>query len=117
MGHNSYFVDVQDELDSMRRVGKENRMIAWIIVPIAFLAHTAALALLVSVTTWMVGGKPAVVGVTCAAYVCAVLGWALHRIQQRSDQMAIHATSVHDEILKVKELIEDEQRKSVQWKL
>ena len=116
MGYDSNFDDVQDELHSMRRVSRENRMIVWMVVPIAFLAHAAALALIVSVTTWMFGGSPAVVGVTCSAYVSAVLGWALQRTQQRADQTALHATSIHDEVLKVKELIQDEQRRSVQWR-
>ena len=114
MGYNSYFDDVQDEVHSMRRASKQNRTIVWIVVPIAFLAHAAALVLIVSGATWMFGSSPSVVGVTCAAYVSAVLGWALQRLQQRSDQTAIHATSVHDEVLLVKELIWDEQRRKVQ---
>jgi len=30
--------------------------------------------------------------------------------------MAIHAISVHDEVLMIKELIHEEQRRSAQWK-
>ncbi len=116
MGYDSNFDDVQDELHSMRRASKQNRTTAWMVVPIAFLAHFAALALIVSGATWMFGGSLSVVGVTCAAYVSAVLGWALQRIQQRADQAAIHATSIHDEVLKVKELIQDAQRRNVQWR-
>lgn len=113
MGYNSYFDDVQDELHRMRRASKENRTIVWIVVPIAFLAHAAVLAFVVTGAAWIFGGSPSVVGVTCAAYVSAVLGWALQRLQQRADQAAIHATSVHDEVLIVKELIQEEQRKGV----
>jgi hypothetical protein len=116
MGYESYFDDVQEELHEMRRINKVNRALLWIAVPVGFLAHAVALALIVSGVTWIFGGSPSVVGVTCAAYVCAVLGWALQRIQQKSVQMAIHATSVHDEVLRVKELILEEQRKTVQWK-
>lgn len=116
MGYDSNFDNVQDELHSMRRANKESRTIAWMVVPLAFLAHAVALVVIVSGATWIFGGSSSVVGVTCAAYVSAVLGWALQRIQQRADQTAIHATSVHDEVLMVKELIHEEQRKSVQWR-
>lgn len=116
MGYNSYFDDVQDEQHEIRRANKANASVVWIVVPVAFLIHAAALALIVSGANWIFGGSPSVVGVTCAAYISAVLGWALQRIQQRADQTAIHATSVHDEVLKVKELIHEEQRKSVQWR-
>ena len=116
MGYDSNFDDVQDEMHSMRRARRENRTIVWMVVPIAFLAHVAALTLIVLVTTWMFGDSPAVVGVTCSAYVSAVLGWALQRTQQRADQTALHATSIHDEVLKVKELIQDKQTGSVQWR-
>jgi membrane protein implicated in regulation of membrane protease activity len=116
MSYNSYFDDVQDELHRMRRVNKETSANAWVVVPIAFLVHAAVLALIVCGMTWLLGGSTAVVGVTCSAYVSAVLGWAVQRLQQRADQTALHATSVHDEVLLVKELIWEEQRKSVQWK-
>jgi membrane protein implicated in regulation of membrane protease activity len=116
MGYNSYFDGVQDELHEMRRANKANASVVWIVVPLAFLIHAAALALIVLGATWLFGGSPTVVGVTCAAYISAVFGWALQRLQQRIDQASIHATSVHDEILRVKELIEDEQRRSVQWR-
>lgn len=116
MGYDSNFDDVQDELQSMRRANKENRAMAWMHVSIAFMVHAAVLALIVYGTTRLFSGSTAVVGVTCTAYVSAVLGWAVQRLQQRADQMALHATSVHDEVLLVKELIWDEQRKSVQWK-
>ena len=116
MGYDSYFEDVQDELHRMRRASKANRAIEWMVVPITFLAHAAALALIVSGATWIFGDSPAVAGVTCSAYVSAVVGWALQRLQQRSDQTAIHVTSVHDEVLKVKELIQDQQRRNVMWR-
>jgi len=116
MAYDSYFDDVQYELHSIRRVSKENRTIVWVVVPVAFLAHSAVLALIVSGATRIFGDSPSVVGVTCAAYVSAVLGWALQRVQQRADRTAIHAISVHDEILRVQELIKDEQRRSVEWR-
>jgi hypothetical protein len=116
MAYNSYFDDVQDELHRIRRARNENGGIAWIVVPIAFLIHAFVLALIAWGTTWLFGGSHAVVGVTCAAYVSAVVGWALKQLQERSDQTALHITSVHDEVLRVKELIEDEQKRSVQWK-
>jgi uncharacterized membrane protein len=116
MSYNSYFDDVQDELNRMRRKSNENSIVTWIVVPIALLIHATVLALIVWGATLIFGGSPAVIGVTCTAYVSAVLGWALQRLQQRADQTAIHATSIHDEILRVKELIEDEQRKNVQWR-
>ena len=116
MSYNSYFDDVQDELHRMRRANKETSANAWVVLLIAFLVHAVVLALIVFGMTWLFGGSTAVVGVTCSAYVSAVLGWAVQRLQQRADQTALHATSVHDEVLLVKELIWEEQRKSVQWK-
>lgn len=116
MAYNSYFDDVQNELHKIRRARKETSANEWLVVPIAFLAHAAVLALIVFCTTRLFGGSNAVVGVTCGAYVSAVLGWALDRLQQRADQTAMHATSFHDEVLRVKELIQEEQSKSVSWK-
>lgn len=37
--------------------------------------------------------------------------WAVYRVQQRPDQIAVHATSVHDEVLKVKEQASSVPRK------
>lgn len=116
MSYNSHYDDVQDELNRIRRASKDNRVTVWIVLPVMFVLHTVVLALIVWSMSWIFGSATAVIGVTCAAYVSAVLGWAVHRIQQRSDQAALHATSVHDEILMVKELICDEQKRSVQWK-
>jgi hypothetical protein len=113
MGYNSDFDDVQDELHRMHRTSKNNSVLAWVVVPLAFLVHSALLALTVWGATWMFGGSPTVIGVTCAAYVSAGLGWGLWKIEQRSKQTAIHVTSVHDEVLRVKELIQEEQRRSV----
>lgn len=116
MSYNSHYDDVQDELNRIRRASKDNSVTVWIVLPVMFVLHTVVLALIVWSMSWIFGSATAVIGVTCAAYVSAVLGWAVHRIQQRSDQAALHATSVHDEILMVKELICDEQKRSVQWK-
>lgn len=112
MSYNSYYDDVQDELQRIRRANKDNAVIVWVVLPIMFVMHTVVLALVVWAMSWIFGNATAVIEVTCAAYVSAVIGWAVHRVQQRSDQAAIHATSVHDEVLLVKELILDEQRRS-----
>ena len=116
MSYDSDFNDVQDELHAMRRAVKEQKAAAWLVVPLAFAVNAFVLTLVVWAMSWVFGNTTAVVGITCAAYVSAVIGWAVHRVQQRSDQAALHATSVHDEVLTVKELIRDEQRSSVQWK-
>ena len=116
MSYNSYFDDVQDELHRIRRARKENGGNAWIVVPITFLIHAFVLAFIAGSTTWLFGGSPAVIGVTYAAYVSAVVGWAINQLQERAEQTALHITSVHDEVLRIKELIEDEQTRSVQWK-
>ena len=112
MGYESYFADVENELNAKCRLSKQNNAIVWIVLPITFLFHAAALTMIMKSAIWIFGNSPAVVGATCAAYVSATLGWALNRIQQRSDQMALHATSVHDEVLLVKELIQDELRRN-----
>ena len=116
MSYDSYHVDVQDELHAMRRSSKDNRLAVWLVIPLTFATHAVVLALTVWAVGWVFGNTMAAVGVTCAAYVSAVLGWAVYRVQQRSDQMAVHATSLHDEVLTIKELIRDEQKRSVQWK-
>lgn len=112
MGYESYFADVENELNARRRLNKQNGAILWMVLPLTFLFHAAVLTVIMKGAIWIFGNSPAVVGVTCAAYVSATLGWALNRIQQRSDQMALHATSVHDEVLLVKELIQDELRRN-----
>ncbi len=116
MSYDSYYDDVQAELHRMRRANKENGVIVWVVLPMTFVMHAVVLALVVWAMNWVFGNTTAVISVACAAYVSAVIGWAVYRVQQRSDQAALHATSVHDEILMVKELIRDEQRRSVQWK-
>jgi hypothetical protein len=116
MSYDFYHGDVQDELHTMRRSAKDERVIAWLTVPLAFAIHAVVLAVTVWAIGWVFGTTTAVMGVTCAAYVSAVLGWAVHRVQQRTNQMAVHAISVHNEVLTIKELIHDEQRRSAQWK-
>jgi uncharacterized membrane protein YidH (DUF202 family) len=116
MPKDSCYDDVQNELHEIRRSAKEKGLIAWIAVPIAFATHAVVLALIVCALGWVFGNTTVVIGVTCAAYVSAVIGWAVYQVQQRSNQMAIHAISVHDEVLMIKELICDEQRRSAQWK-
>ena len=112
MGYESYFADVENELNAKRRLGKQNNAIVWIVLPITFLFHAAALTMIMWGAIGIFGNSPAVVGVTCAAYLSAALGWALNRIQQRIDRMALHVTSVHDEVLMVNELIRGELRRN-----
>ena len=116
MAYNPYFESVEIELQEISRAAKESNIAAWIVLPIAFFAHAAVLAGLVLAFGWLFGNSPTVVGVTCAAYISAAIGWAAERVQQKVSRMAVHATSVHDEVLQVKELIQDEQRTSVQWR-
>lgn len=116
MPYKSYFDDVEIELLKMAQVTKDANMVACVVLPITFFVHAAVLAVVVWAVSWLFGNSPIVVGVTCAAYISAVIGWAVERVQQRVTRMAVHATSVHDEVLLVKELIQDEQRKSVQWR-
>lgn len=116
MSYNSNFEDVQVELVKMGRATKDANMAAWVVVPVGFIVHAVLLAVVVWVVGWIFGNTVMVVGVTCAAYISAVIGWAVQRVQQRVTQMAVHATSVHDEILTINELVQDEQRKSAQWR-
>jgi hypothetical protein len=116
MSFETYLDDVQNELHRMRRANKDASMVVWLAVPIAFVANAMILACIVWGMSWVFGTSVTLVGVTCAAYVIAVLGWAVHRVQQRSNQMAVHAILVHNEVLTIKELIHDEQRRSAQWK-
>jgi hypothetical protein len=113
MSYNTYFVDVSNELIKITDARKNANMVVWILLPAAFFAHAVVLAAVVWAVGWLFGNSPTVVGVTCAAYISAVIGWAVEQVQQKVTRMAVHATSVHDEVLLVKELIEDEQRKKV----
>lgn len=111
MAYNSYFGSVEAELQEISRAAKESNIAVWILVPIAFFAHAIALTVVVWAVGWLFGNSPTAVGVTCAAYISAAIGWAVERVQQKVTRMAVHATSVHDEVLQVKELIQDEQRR------
>lgn len=111
MAYNSNYGDVQDELHRIRRTTKDNALIVWIFLPVTFVIHAAVLGLVVWGVSSIFGNVTVVIGVTCAAYVSAVIGWAVHQVKQRTDQAALHAISVHDEVLLVKELVLDEQRK------
>lgn len=115
MSYDSYFTDVQNELHGMVRDQKEAKFGFWILVPVLFITHAVVLAAVVWVVGWLFGTTTIVIGVTCAAYIAAVIGWSVARVAQRVSKMALHATSVHDEVLLVKELIHEEQRGSVQW--
>ena len=116
MSYNSYFEEVETELSKISNAAKNENAVARVVLPVAFLAHAIVLAVTTWAAGWLFGNSPIVVGVVCAAYISAVIGWAVERVQQRVARMAIHATSVHDEILLVKEQIRDEQRRSVQWR-
>lgn len=110
MSYDSYHEDVQDELRSMRRESKELRQATWIILLIAFAANASVLVLIVWLVGWLFGSTTTAIVITCAAYTCAILGWSVSRVQQRANQMALHATSIHDEILTIKELVQSEQK-------
>lgn len=116
MSHNSYFEDVQAELIDIGRATKDANIVVWIVLPLMFVVHAVVLAVVVWVMGWIFGHSTVVVGVTCAAYISAVIGWAVNGLEQRVARMAVHAASVHDEVLLVKELIQDEQRKSDRWR-
>ena len=111
MTYNSDYDDVQDELHRIDRENKNNKIAVWVVIPVMFVMHAVLLWVVVWTMSWVFGSATAVIAVTCAAYVSAVIGWAVFRVQQRSDQMAIHATSVHDEVLKVKEQTSSAARK------
>lgn len=111
MAYNSDFDDVQDELHRIGRENKNNRNAIWVVIPVMFVMHAVLLWVVVWTMSWVFGSATAVIVVTCAAYVSAVMGWAVYRVQQRSDQMAVYATSVHDEVLKVKEQTSSALRK------
>lgn len=107
MSYDSYYDDVQDELHRMRRANKEANMLVWLAVPIAFVVHAMVLAVVVWGMGWVFGSTVMVIGVTCAAYTCAVIGWAVEQVQKRVNQMAVHVTSIHDEVLAVKEQLHE----------
>jgi len=115
MSYKSYFVDVEIELLKMAKATKDQNVVACVVLPAAFFVHAVVLAVIVCAVGCLLGNSLIIVGVTCSAYISAVIGWAVERVSQRVTRMAVHATSVHDEVLLVKELIQDEQRRSVQW--
>ncbi len=86
-------------------------MVVWIFLPVAFFANAVVVAVIVCAAGWLFGTSSTVVGVTCASYITAIVGWAVGRVKQEVNHMAVHATCVHDEVLLVKELIENAQRK------
>lgn len=110
MSYDSYHEDVQDELRSIRRENKESRQAIWIILPVAFIANSLALMLSVWLVGWLFGSTTTAIVITCAAYTCAILGMSVSRVQQRVNQMALHATSIHDEILTIKDLGQSEHK-------
>jgi uncharacterized membrane protein len=112
MAYNSYFGSVETELQAIAQAAKESNIAVWVVLPVMFGVHAVVLAVVVWIMGWIFGNTIVVVGVTCAAYISAAIGWAVERVQQKVTRMAVHATSVHDEILLVKELIQDEQRRS-----
>ncbi len=113
MSYNTYFDDVENQLIQITDARKNANMVVWIFLPLAFFAHAVVLAAVVWAVGWLFGNSPTAVGVTCAAYISAVIGWAVGQVHEIVTRMAVHATSVHDEVLLVKELVEDEQRKKV----
>ena len=115
MSYNSYFENVQVELLKMGQATKDANMAAWAVLPVMFVVHAVVLAVVVCVMGWIFGNTMMVVGVTCAAYISVAIGWGVDRLQETVARIAVHATSVHDEVLIVKELIHDEQRRNVQW--
>lgn len=113
MSYDSSFEDVLDELNTIRRQNKHARRILLIVLPVAFALQAAVLAAVVALMSWVFGATVTVVGITCAAYVGAVTGWAIYKVQQRVNQIALHLTSVHDELLLVKDLLGAKRRERV----
>ena len=111
MSYNTYFGDVDNEHIKIIDARKNANVLVWIILPFSFFAHAVVLAVVVWAVGWLFGNSPTVVGVTCAAYISAVIACAVGRVHQIVTQMAIHATSIHDEVLQVKNILEVEQRK------
>lgn len=116
MSYESDYEDVQNELHSMRRGNQDAALAIWLVLPVAFLANALALTLIIWLVDLIFGSTTTVVGIVCASYACAVLGWAVNRVQQRVIQMSLHATSIHDEVLSIKDLIEIEQKRSTRWR-
>lgn len=112
MSYKSDYEDVQNELHSMRRSDQDAAKAIWLVLPITFFANALALALIIWLIELIFGSTATVVGIICAAYTCAVLGWSVNRVQHRVVQMSLHATTIHDEVLSIKDLIEIDQKRN-----
>jgi hypothetical protein len=111
MSFDSTHGDVLDELHAIRRLHKEEKRTFWLILPIIFLAHTVVLAIILWLTIWFFDSTTPALYIALGAYISTALGWHLEKILERVNQISLHAISVHDEIMTIKMLIEEEQAK------
>lgn len=69
--------------------------------------------MIVFISRWIFDGSNLVIvaGITCTAYACAFFGLAVEWLNQRVSRMEMHGLTVQNEVMLVKELIQDEQRR------
>lgn len=110
--------DVQLELHDIAKERKAYKQVVWVLWPLYFLGNAILLTMIVIISCWIFDGSNLVIVavITCTAYACAFFGMAAEWLTRRVSRMEMHGLTVQNEVMLVKELIQDEQQRSVQWR-
>ena len=106
------YEDVPLAMDEIARSEKESRLAGRVVGAVLILANLIGLSVMVVVAQWcMPTVNPVVtVVVASAAYIVGVIGIGIEKLFRKLRRMEMHALRLHDELLCVKEKIEDLER-------
>jgi len=111
--HSSYTLDdhedVQLEMHDIVKEKRNHKSVYWHGMAIIFVVNVSALTAVWLVVSVVFTSQLVAMMVICTAYVCAVLGMAIDRMQRRVDRMEMHALTVHNAVLQLREQIEIEK--------
>ena len=100
--------DVQLEMHDIMKDKGSHQGAYWYRMAIIFVVNAAALTAIwwVVSVAFSSSGQLVAMMLICTAYICAVLGLAIDRMQRRVDRMEMHALTVHNAVLQLREQIE-----------
>ncbi len=106
--------DVQQELYEIIKHRKTFGRVILFVWPIVFFLNALFLSAILWIVLWLFDGINflAAVSVVCTSYISTALLSATGRVYQRIERMEIHALTIHNEVLKIKELLEEARRRS-----
>lgn len=106
--------DVQQELYEIIKHKKKFERVFLFVWLIIFFVNALFLSAILWIVLWLFDSINflATVSVVCTSYISSALILAILRAYQRIERMEMHALTIQNEVLKIKELIEEGRRRS-----